>query len=63
MKPNFTAMSRKELRAYILENRDDDEAFYAYMDRLNGSYPASRGNFRLKPLPNRTFQHLGKSLT
>lgn len=33
MKPNFQAMSRKELRAYVLEHRDDNEAFYAYMDK------------------------------
>ena len=34
MKQNFQAMSRKELRSYILENRDDNEAFYAYMDKI-----------------------------
>lgn len=33
MKPDFQAMSRKELRAYVLEHRDDDEAFYAYRDK------------------------------
>ena len=33
MKHNFEAMSLQELRSYILENRDDNEAFYAYMDR------------------------------
>ncbi len=34
MKPNFQAMSREKLRNYIKENRDDQEAFYAYMDKL-----------------------------
>lgn len=34
MKPDFQAMSRAELRAYILEHRDDREAFHAYMDKL-----------------------------
>ena len=33
MKPDFTAMSRKELRAYVLAHRDDEEAFFAYVDR------------------------------
>jgi hypothetical protein len=33
-KPDFQAMSRAELRAYILEHRDDREAFHAYMDKL-----------------------------
>jgi len=32
-KPDFNLMSRKELRAYLLEHRNDDEAFYAYMDK------------------------------
>ncbi len=31
-KPNYQAMTRKELLAYMRENRNDDEAFYAYMD-------------------------------
>lgn len=33
MKPNFNEMSLKELRAYVLVHRDDNEAFYAYMDK------------------------------
>lgn len=32
--PNFDQMSRAELRAYMLEHRDDERDFYAYMDRL-----------------------------
>lgn len=35
MKPNFKEMSRKELRAYVLSHRDDDEAFYAFVDKVN----------------------------
>jgi len=34
MKPDFQSMSRAELRAYILEHRDDREAFHAYIDKL-----------------------------
>lgn len=30
---NYTAMSDRELKRYILTHRDDREAFYAYMDR------------------------------
>ncbi len=33
MKPNFYEMSLKELRAYVLAHRDDNEAFYAYLDK------------------------------
>ena len=34
-KPNFSEMSTKELRAYVMAHRDDDEAFYAYVDKLH----------------------------
>jgi hypothetical protein len=34
MKPDFQAMGRAELRGYILEHRDDREAFHAYIDKL-----------------------------
>ncbi|WP_059000549.1 DUF6887 family protein [Leptolyngbya sp. NIES-2104] len=34
-KPNFAAMSQKELRQYVMAHREDDEAFYAYVDRVD----------------------------
>ncbi len=34
-RPNFQTMSRKELQEYFLAHRDDNEAFYAYVDRLH----------------------------
>ncbi len=30
---NYAAMSDQELKRYILDHRDDREAFYIYMDR------------------------------
>ncbi|PMB00196.1 hypothetical protein CEN40_10490 [Fischerella thermalis CCMEE 5205] len=33
-KPDFSQMTKQELRAYVLANRDDLEAFYAYVDRM-----------------------------
>lgn len=33
-KANFQAMTKQELRAYVLEHRDDQEAFYALADKL-----------------------------
>jgi hypothetical protein len=33
--PNFQSMSQKELQRYVLDHRDDQEAFYAYIDRLH----------------------------
>lgn len=44
MKPNFNEMSVKELRAYVLEHRDDDEAFYAYRDKST-----AEGNWVIMP--------------
>lgn len=35
MKPNFKEISLKELRAYVLSHREDEEAFYIYVDRIN----------------------------
>lgn len=32
---NFQDMNIKELRAYVLAHRDDQEAFYAYVDKLD----------------------------
>lgn len=39
-------MSKAELRAYVIEHQDDQEAFYAFVDRLRAKpssvvYPAS----------------------
>jgi hypothetical protein len=34
-KPDFKTMSRKDLHAYVLAHRDDQEAFYAYVDKLH----------------------------
>ncbi|WP_442948211.1 DUF6887 family protein [Nostoc sp.] len=34
-KPNFHAMSHKELHDYVLAHREDREAFYAYVDKLH----------------------------
>lgn len=33
-KPDFTTMPRAELRQYILDHREDDEAFQTYLDRF-----------------------------
>jgi hypothetical protein len=33
--PNFQAMDQKELQRYVLEHREDQAAFHAYVDRLH----------------------------
>ncbi|MEC4812429.1 MAG: hypothetical protein SAK29_04010 [Scytonema sp. PMC 1069.18] len=35
LKPDFQQMSRKELRAYVLTHREDEEAIRIYMARLH----------------------------
>ena len=32
---NYAAMTDQELKQYFLAHRDDQAAFYAYMDRVN----------------------------
>ena len=59
--PNFQAMTRKELLAYTLEHRDDDEAFRGFMDIVHAEpptevYPAPKSIDDLKHVP----QLLGK---
>lgn len=63
MKPNFEAMSRKELREYVLAHRDDDEAFYALMDKIKQNpnrgplFPAPKSIDDLKHFPELLEQH------
>ncbi|MBW4577460.1 MAG: hypothetical protein KME08_19675 [Aphanothece sp. CMT-3BRIN-NPC111] len=42
IKPDFANMSAMELRAYVLEHRDDEEALHAYLDKLHMENPNSR---------------------
>jgi hypothetical protein len=35
MKPTFATMTKSELKAYLLEHRNDLEAFHALMDKIN----------------------------
>ncbi len=32
---NFAAMSKTELKRYLVEHRNDTEAFYTLMDKIN----------------------------
>lgn len=34
MKPNFLAMTKTQLRAYLVSHPNDQEAFYAFVDRF-----------------------------
>jgi hypothetical protein len=34
MKPDFSVMTKAQLRAYVLEHREDREAFEALADRI-----------------------------
>jgi hypothetical protein len=34
IQPDYKQMNRAELREYMLTHRDDEEAFHAYMDKV-----------------------------
>ncbi len=46
MELNFRSMSKHDLRAYVLQHRDDQDAFYAYMDKLS----LEEGRVKFAPL-------------
>lgn len=39
MKPNFATMTRREIREYILQNREDDDAIEALISKGNPNSP------------------------
>ncbi|MGK7873353.1 MAG: hypothetical protein AB4426_08575 [Xenococcaceae cyanobacterium] len=39
VKPDFATMTKAELRVYVLEHRDDEEALYIYLDKLHAENP------------------------
>jgi hypothetical protein len=45
MKPDFKTMPRKELIAYVLAHRDDDDAFEALINRRSPDSEATWYNF------------------
>jgi hypothetical protein len=47
MTPDFQAMSVAELRAYVLEHREDEMAFHALVDQLT-----KNGTDEIYPYPN-----------
>ncbi|PZV05169.1 MAG: hypothetical protein DCF22_24855 [Leptolyngbya sp.] len=42
VKPDFAMMTTLQLRAYVLEHRDQEEALQAYLDRRRSENPNSR---------------------
>jgi len=61
-KPDFSLMSRKEFRQYILEHTEDDEAFQIYVDRFQNPnakvYPAPKSLDDLDNFEELYRQHL-----
>ncbi|MEM9276720.1 MAG: hypothetical protein AAGA80_27845 [Cyanobacteria bacterium P01_F01_bin.143] len=39
MNPNFTKMTKAELRAYLVSHPNEQEAFYAFVDRFTADAP------------------------
>ncbi len=53
MKPDFSKMTRLELRAYILANREDDDAIAALIQRGNPNshkFPFPKNDVDLKAM-------------
>jgi hypothetical protein len=42
VKPDFATMTTSQLRAYVLEHRENQEALQAYLDRRHAENPNSR---------------------
>ncbi|MGK7898008.1 MAG: hypothetical protein AB4372_31410 [Xenococcus sp. (in: cyanobacteria)] len=61
MELKFETMTRQELRAYILEHREDEEAFQVYLDRVMAEpgeiYPAPQSIDDLKHFPDLLEKH------
>ena len=61
-KPDFTMMPRAELRQYILDHREDDEAFQTYLDRFTDEdaviFPAPQSIEDLENFPELHRQNL-----
>ena len=41
-KKNLETMSKSELRNYVLQHREDEEALQTYLDKVYSEKPASR---------------------
>ncbi|MBD2440671.1 DUF6887 family protein [Nostoc sp. FACHB-110] len=61
-KPDFTKMSRAELRQYILDHREDDEAFQTFLKRFTSEdaviFPAPQSIEDLENFPELHQQNL-----
>ncbi len=62
IKPDFQAMTRKDLLAYMFAHREDDEAFRIYMDKVHAEpptevYPAPQSIDDLKHFPQLLEKH------
>jgi hypothetical protein len=64
-KPDFKTMNRKELHAYVLAHREDEEAFHVYVDKLHAEatwieMPALQSPEDLQNYPE-FIEHISKS--
>ena len=64
MKPDFSKMTRPELRAYVLAHREDDEAIEALIKRGNPNspkYPFPQTDENLREIEEILKRKLGSS--
>lgn len=61
-KPDFTTVTRPQLRQYILEHREDEEALQIFIDRFQNPnakvYPAPKSLADLENFPDIHREHL-----
>jgi hypothetical protein len=65
MKPDLETMNTTDLRNYVLENREDREAFNILMDRLNANtqtttYPCPNTPENIETMKKAIREKLGK---
>jgi hypothetical protein len=65
MKPDLETMNTNDLRSYVLEHREDREAFNALMDRLNANaqtttYPCPNTPENIETMRKAIREKLGK---
>lgn len=57
--PPFHDLTLKELRAYMLDHRDDEVVFQAYMDRLHAESPEEAAQWNsIKDMTREQFAQL-----
>jgi hypothetical protein len=61
-KLDFSKMNKFELRAYVLEHREDEAALHAYLDKLHAENPNARLYQRDEDVAEAIAEHMAHHL-